>query len=88
MYKLDLQDCFESITPELLSRAMFDSNIESCLGTMADNFYSLQKSFLSKHNGIVIGPEFSRIYAEIVLQKIDHVLEQGKEKRLSVLSVC
>lgn len=77
MFKLDLRDCFESITPELLSRAMFDSNMDSCPGTMAESFCSMQKAFNSKHNGIVIGPEFSRIYAEIVLQKIDHLLEQG-----------
>ena len=77
MLRVDLQNCFESINPNLLSRAVFDMDMESCPGTMADCFYKLQCSFLSKENGIVIGPEFSRIFAEMVLQKIDLLLERG-----------
>jgi len=34
-------------------------------------------------NGIVIGPEFSRIFAEIILQRIDlHVLRRTEEQGL------
>ncbi len=74
MTKIDLKHCFESIKPESLSKAMFGCDIEDCNGTLAYDFYILQKEFTD--NGIVIGPEFSRIYAEIILQKIDFEMEK------------
>ena len=76
MYKSDIEHCFDSIKPETLSLAMFDEEMTRCKGSMADEFYQLNQSYLSAEDGIVIGPEFSRLYAEIILQRIDHDTEE------------
>ena len=76
MYKSDVEHCFDSIKPETLSLAMFDEEMEHCKGTMAAEFFLLNKSYLSTEDGIVIGPEFSRLYAEIILQRIDRDTEE------------
>lgn len=76
MYKSDIEHCFDSIRPETLSLAMFDEEMTHCKGTMADDFYQLNQSYLSTEDGIVIGPEFSRLYAEIILQRIDRDTEE------------
>lgn len=75
MYKSDIEHCFDSIKPESLSTAMFDEGMEQCTGTIAEDFFSLNKNYLSTEDGIVIGPEFSRLYAEIILQRIDRDTE-------------
>lgn len=80
MTKLDLEHCFENISPELLADAMFGHDVDECPGTMAFEFCQLQKDFLNTKTGIVIGPEFSRIYAEIILQRIDLTIERQLEK--------
>ena len=79
MAKFDLHHCFESISPETLSQAMFGHPVDECMGSMAYDFCKLQQSFRNENSGIVIGPEFSRIYAEIVLQKIDMNVENDLE---------
>lgn len=79
MTKLDLHHCFESISPELLSMAMFGHSMEQCTGSMAYDFCRLQRQFCNRKDGIVIGPEFSRIYAEIILQRIDRNVELDME---------
>ncbi len=76
MYKSDLEHCFDSIKPETLAEAMFNENVELCKGTFAEEFFNLNKSYLSTEEGIVIGPEFSRLYAEIILQRIDSDIER------------
>ena len=75
MYKSDIEHCFDSIKPETLSLAMFDEEMAQCKGSMAEDFYLLNQSYLNSEGGIVIGPEFSRLYAEIILQRIDHETE-------------
>ena len=76
MFKSDLEHCFDSIKPETLSFAMFDEEMEKCKGSMAEDFYMLNQSYLGDEEGIVIGPEFSRLYAEIILQRIDRDTEE------------
>lgn len=71
MTKIDLKNCFENISPTQLSNAMFGCDFLCSKGSVAYDFCSMQQSFMNVNNGIVIGPEFSRIYAEIILQKID-----------------
>lgn len=85
MVKMDLEKCFESISPDKLSFAMFGHEMEDCKGSMAYDFCQLQQDFQNLNNGIIIGPEFSRIYAEIVLQRIDVDVEKIlNEKGLSL----
>ena len=77
MVQVDVIKCFDSIYTHSLSwaaigksQAKFD--LEASKLTFAGRFDSLmQKLNYNETNGIVIGPEFSRIFAEIVLQSID-----------------
>lgn len=80
MTKLDLKQCFESIIPSTLSTAMFNLKMEKCEGSLAFDFCKMQDEFNASRDGIIIGPEFSRIYAEIILQRIDLELEKQLEK--------
>lgn len=81
MVKMDLERCFERISPDKLSLAMFGHEMEDCKGSMAYDFCQLQRDFNNRKSGIVIGPEFSRIYAEIVLQRIDVDVEKIMNKK-------
>lgn len=81
MTKLDLEHCFESIIPNTLSNAMFGHDMKDCEGSLAFDFCRLQNKFNHPNKGIIIGPEFSRIYAEIILQRIDCELERLLEKK-------
>lgn len=78
--KLDLEHCFENISPELLADAMFGHDVNECPGSMAFEFCQLQRDFQNNKTGIVIGPEFSRIYAEIILQRVDLNVERHLEQ--------
>lgn len=80
MTKLDLEHCFDNITPKSLSMAMFHHEINECPHSIASEFYELQRDFHNNTAGIVIGPEFSRICAEIVLQRIDLDVERDLEQ--------
>lgn len=77
MEKTDLEHCFDSIKPALLSEAMFGSPMNEAQGSMPSDFYTLNQGYENKPEngnpgeGIIIGPEFSRIYAEIIMQSVD-----------------
>lgn len=71
MWKNDLKECFESIDPKSLSRALFGQDMADCPGSMAADFCQLHRKFKNRTEGIVIGPEFSRLYAEMILQQVD-----------------
>ena len=87
MEKTDLEHCFDSIKPETLSQAMFGCAMEDAQGTMPYEFWQLNQSFENKPDegipgeGIVIGPEFSRIYAEIIMQQVDANCEAILERK-------
>lgn len=80
LLKLDLEHCFESIHPEFLTEAVFGKQMKECQGSFAYNLCEMQKDFINIDEGIVIGPEFSRIYAEMVLQRIDQNVEKRMEE--------
>lgn len=73
LYKLDLKKCFENINAYDLGVAIYGDNIPVDSDDMTMQFAQLQESFLvdNVQKGIVIGPEFSRIFAEMILQSID-----------------
>ena len=49
---------------------------------MGDAFDEMMQSLNAREtNGIVIGPEFSRIFAEIILQNIDEKVENELRRR-------
>lgn len=81
MFKFDIAKCFDSIYTHSISWAIFNKEIvKDCLGretsTFSDNFDDfMQNSNYGETNGILIGPEFSRIFAELILQQIDKSVE-------------
>lgn len=75
LWLLDVSKCFDSIYTHSISWALKSKNFTKNhlqLHTFGENFDLLMRS--AKHNetnGIVIGPEISRIFAEIILQDVD-----------------
>ena len=89
LIKFDLQSCFDSIYTHTISWATAGgaNKVKVLPGYhgswVGDAFDNLMQSVNAREtNGIVIGPEFSRIFAEIILQYIDQKVEQEllKEK--------
>ena len=83
LIKFDLQSCFDSIYTHTISWAtaggadkvkVLPGYHGSWLGDAFDNL--MQSVNARETNGIAIGPEFSRIFAEIILQYIDQKVEQ------------
>ncbi|TRO22228.1 RNA-directed DNA polymerase [Ectopseudomonas mendocina] len=77
MIQIDVNKCFDSIYTHSLPWAILGKDqtkfyLEESKSTFAGQFDALMQNLNHKEtNGIVIGPEFSRIFAEIILQSID-----------------
>lgn len=77
MVKIDVSKCFDSIYTHSLPWAILGKNqtkfsLEESKSTFGGQFDALMQELNHKEtNGIIIGPEFSRIFAEIILQSID-----------------
>lgn len=85
LLKLDVSKCFDSIYTHSMpwttvgrSAVKADTNsIKNAHKTFGGQFDSLMQWMnQGETNGIVIGPEFSRVFAEIVLQGVDQKLER------------
>lgn len=83
LVKFDLQSCFDSIYTHTISWATAGGSdkvkiLPGYYGSwVGDAFDNLMQSVNAREtNGIIIGPEFSRIFAEIILQYIDQRVEQ------------
>ncbi len=83
LVKFDLQSCFDSIYTHTISWAtaggmdkvkVLPGYHGSWVGDAFDNL--MQSVNARETHGIVIGPEFSRIFAEIILQYIDSKVEK------------
>jgi len=87
LMKFDVSRCFDSIYTHTLSWALTNKKIvKDNLGTNENSFGGkfdkvMQKMNYNETNGIVIGPEFSRIFAELILQRIDKNVEKELHKR-------
>lgn len=88
MMTLDITGCFYHIYTHTVAWAVkgkeiAKENIKS--NTFENNFDQLmQHTNYNETNGIVVGPEISRIFAEIILQAVDlNILCQLKEKGYS-----
>ena len=78
LLKFDIQGCFDNIYTHSIAWA-----VNGGMNTYKDHFEGDDDSFASRWdeimqhlnyketNGIVIGPEFSRIFAEVIMQHID-----------------
>ncbi|MCD8403892.1 antiviral reverse transcriptase Drt3b [Tenacibaculum finnmarkense] len=77
LLKIDVTKCFDSIYTHSIAWALFNkdivkSNIDDSLSTFGGEFDRLMQDLnANETNGIIIGPEFSRIFAELILQQID-----------------
>ncbi|MDH6600913.1 hypothetical protein M2306_001607 [Myroides gitamensis] len=81
LYKFDISKCFDSIYTHSISWAVLGldavkENVDESKKNYSGIFDKLlQYANYGETNGILIGPEVSRIFAEIILQKIDKDLE-------------
>ncbi|WP_342455327.1 antiviral reverse transcriptase Drt3b [Alteromonas sp. 009811495] len=79
---LDVSRCFDtiythSIAWAIKSKSYIKKNLTKFPDSFDDEFDVLiRKANDNETNGIVIGPEFSRIFAEIIFQQIDLDIEQ------------
>lgn len=77
MVQIDVNKCFDSIYTHslpwsVLGKDQTKFSLEESRATFGGRFDALMQSLNHKEtNGIVIGPEFSRIFAEIILQSVD-----------------
>lgn len=85
--KLDLSKCFyhiytHSVTWAVKNKEFAKQNIK--INTIENSFDKLmQRCNYNETNGIIVGPELSRIFAEIILQRIDlDILEELKSKNI------
>ena len=77
MVQIDVSKCFDSIYTHSLPWAVLGKdqtkfNLDESKATFGGLFDALMQNLNHKEtNGIVIGPEFSRVFAEIILQSVD-----------------
>lgn len=77
LFRFDISKCFDSIYSHSITWALLDKRVvkehmKDLKGTFGDKFDVLMQALnYNETHGIVIGPEFSRIFAEIILQSID-----------------
>lgn len=88
LLKFDVSKCFDSVYTHTIGWAIFNKPIVKAMllknhkaPTFANEFDKLMQELnYSETNGIVIGPEFSRIFAEIILQRVDADVENELKK--------
>ncbi|MDQ2819132.1 MAG: RNA-directed DNA polymerase, partial [Pseudomonadota bacterium] len=93
LWSLDVTKCFDSIYTHSITWATKEKDFikkhisSGVYATFGNDFDELmQKSNYNETNGIVIGPEISRIFAEIIFQKIDsRVIEHATENKINLL---
>lgn len=91
LLKLDITKCFDSIYTHSLAWAILNKeNVKDILSssskvidsTFAGRFDRLMQQInYNETNGIIIGPEFSRIFAELILQAVDKSLHDELKKK-------
>ncbi len=89
LQKFDIQACFNSIYSHSIAWAtnggkttykrFFKGGEDGTFGAVWDSL--MQKMNYNETNGIVIGPEFSRLFAEVILQYIDKCVENDLFKK-------
>ena len=82
LFKFDISKCFDSIYTHSISWAVLGlDTVKENVDASKKNFSGIFDKFIQysnygETNGILIGPEFSRIFAEIILQRIDKTVEE------------
>lgn len=86
LWCLDVAKCFDSIYTHSILWAVKEKQFSkvNCINkrTFGDEFDTLmQKANYNETKGIIIGPEISRIFAEIIFQKIDTCIIKALEEK-------
>ncbi len=89
LFKMDISKCFDSIYTHSIEWAIWGKdNIKKYLSHKEEykNFASdfdkiMQNMNYGETNGIIIGSEFSRIFAEVILQEIDFRVENDLKEQ-------
>jgi hypothetical protein len=84
LMRLDITQCFSSIYTHSLAWAVVGkeqakADRSSGFGNEFDGV--MQRSNYGQTNGLLVGPESSRVFAEIILQEIDRRVEDNLAKR-------
>lgn len=84
LLKMDVQNCFDSIYTHSIAWAInggvdiykdtFEGKCDGSVGVLWDKM--MQEMNYNETNGIVIGPKCSRIFAEVIMQYVDQMVEQ------------
>lgn len=86
LVKFDISKCFDSIYTHSISWALASKDaVKDGTNRMIPTFGShfdklMQRSNHNETNGILIGPEFSRIFAEVILQRVDKNVERALKR--------
>ncbi len=89
--RLDITKCFNSIYTHTISWALLNKDgvkKEICQSkkTFSGIFDRLMQQLnYNETNGIIIGPEFSRIFAELILQAVDRAVQVCLEKSYGLI---
>ena len=92
LWMLDISNCFGSIYTHSVSWAMkskdvVKQHIEASTNTFGGDIdCEMRDANWAETNGILVGPEFSRIFAEIILQDVDTRAAKLIERRRDHLS--
>ncbi|PKM19289.1 MAG: hypothetical protein CVV11_12980 [Gammaproteobacteria bacterium HGW-Gammaproteobacteria-15] len=89
MWLLDISNCFDSIYSHSISWAAKDKEFIKSHVKSSNQFCQtidtlMQRTNNNETNGICIGSEFSRIFAEIIFQKIDVDIERLLLEKLNL----
>ena len=77
LLKLDISKCFDSLYTHsapwsVLGKEETKLHLKGSKGTFVGKFDSIMQLMnRNETNGIVVGPEFSRVFSEIILQRVD-----------------
>lgn len=88
LLKLDISKCFDSVYTHSISWAILDKyEVKKCINESKSFFAGkfdvlMQNLNFSETNGVIIGPEFSRVFVELILQKIDFRLSEKLDEKL------
>ncbi|WP_312470318.1 RNA-directed DNA polymerase [Neobacillus sp.] len=86
LYKMDISNCFYNIYTHSIDWAYLGSKEYAKLNRKGRRFSTVLDEIMSasnhgETNGIVVGPEFSRIVAEIILTRIDNLVYKKLQLR-------
>lgn len=82
MYITDMKHCFDNIPANRMAEAAYlTDKVNLSFGTFAANAKRIMKDMTNGEDNVAIGPEFSRVFAEIILQKIDIEIESEMEAK-------